>query len=68
MSTRIYKVKHGETTKLVRATTPTVARSYVAKDLITVEVASQDDIVNIIGAGGKVEETTAGPVQTQMGE
>lgn len=68
MSTRIYVVKQGDTTRLVRATSPAVARSHVAKTTITVAVASPDDTYNLGVAGVKVEEVKDGPVQLQVGE
>lgn len=68
MSSRIYVCQQGETTRLVRAKTPQSARSFVAESTIRVAVASQDDIVAAVSAGVKVEETVAGPVQSELGE
>jgi len=65
---RIYLAKHGESKRLIRASTPTAARNYIARDSIQVEVATQDDLVNMIGIGRVVEETTEEPVQMEMGE
>ena len=60
MSTRIYAVTPKNATesalpRLVRATAQTTARSHVAKDTLTVSVASQDQLVAAVAAGVKVE-------------
>lgn len=65
---RIYLVTQGATARLVRATTPAVARSHVARTEFEVRVATQDDIVMAITDGSIVEETTEGPVQKELGE
>lgn len=54
-ATRIYKVA---AKRLVRAANAAQARNHVARESITVEVASQDDLVTMVAAGTKVE--TAG--------
>ena len=68
MATRIYIATHGESKRLIRANTPSAARNHIARDSITVKVASQDDLVKMVSAGRVVEETQAGPVQLEMGE
>lgn len=42
--TRIYRVAVGDTVRLVRATHPSHAAQHVARDLITVRVATHDDL------------------------
>ena len=59
MPQRIYAVtpKNGNgTTRLVKATTQATARSHVAKDTLSVQVASQDQLVESVAAGVKVEQ------------
>jgi hypothetical protein len=68
MAQRIYIVTQGEQARLVRANTPAVARSHVAKHTIAVEVAGQDDIYRLASQGVRVEETATGPVQMEVGE
>lgn len=59
-ATRIYKVAG---TRLVRAANVAQARNHVARESIAVEVASQDDLVTMVGGGTKVE--TAGEHQAE---
>jgi len=49
--TRIYVVTHKVTgsIRLIRATQPGPARNHVAKSLLDVRVASQDDLVKCVG-------------------
>ena len=59
--TRIYAVlalgaKHP---RLVRASHPATALRHVAESAFSVDVASQDDIVNALQSGAKVEELHA---------
>lgn len=68
MSQRIYLTIHGESSRLIRASTPAAARNHVAKNSIHVAVASQDDIVRMIQDGRVVEETTEAAVQKELGE
>lgn len=49
--TRIYRVRAGDTVRLVRATHPSHAAQHVARDLIEVRVATQDDLVDAFGKG-----------------
>lgn len=63
MATRIYVVssrQHDPATgpavrRLVRSTHPTHVLRHVAEDLFDVQVASQDDLVQLIGNGATVE-------------
>lgn len=61
-ATRIYKVtitNHGKTSeRLVKSPTAAQAISHVRKEMIDAEVASQDDMVRLLGASVKVEEVT----------
>jgi hypothetical protein len=59
-TTRIYTVfGKDEQARLVRAPNSAQALRHVAADTLTVEVASQDQLVTLASAGVKVEETTA---------
>ena len=42
--------------RLIRATTRQQALSHVAKSLLTVTLASQEDLVSLIADGAKVED------------
>lgn len=55
MAIRIYLVKTGSGARLIRASSRIAARNHVARESITSEVASQDQIVDMIEAGIKVE-------------
>jgi len=57
-STRIYIITQAEKWRLVRASHPSQALMHVAKDLLTVRVASQDDIVAALTLGVKVEDVS----------
>lgn len=66
---RIYYIKdRSDFVSLVRATSPSAARSYMAREEFSVRVATQDDIVLAIKDGAPVQEATEGPVQLEMGE
>lgn len=52
---RIYSVYHGSEARLVRAATRAQALSHAAKTAFNINVASQDELVNLITAGIKVE-------------
>ncbi len=60
MATRIYKVTYNNNAVLVRASTRSQAVSHVAGKEMAVAVATQDDIVNALQAGAKVEDAKAG--------
>lgn len=68
MASRIYVAAINGTQRLVRASTAAAVRNHIAKDTIAVEVASPDDTYKLAQAGIKVEETSAGPVQVEIGE
>ena len=44
---------------LVKATSQSQAVRHVTRDLVKVGVATQDDIVNLVSRGAKVEEAKA---------
>ena len=60
--TRIYRVKNIATgqTRLIRGITKASVRGFAARDLFDIAVASQDDLVQAITAGTKVEDVAAG--------
>ncbi len=45
--------------RLVRANSRTSALKHVVRDTLTVELATQDDLVRLLGAGVKVEAANA---------
>lgn len=55
MATRIYKVTTPKGVRLIDAAIKTAAIGFVAKDEITVEVASGHEIATLVGQGVKVE-------------
>lgn len=59
--TRVYLTKQGDIVRLVRAVNVAQARNHVARDSISVEVASQDDLIAYLTANppAPVEEATA---------
>lgn len=52
---RIYVVGHGDKVRLVRAPHRAQALAHVANSIITVSVAKQDELVQYISDGVKVE-------------
>lgn len=52
-------------TRLVRASNAAQALRHVATDTLVVAVASQDDLVELIEAGVKVEAASVQPVATE---
>ena len=56
MSDRIYIVKQDKKERLVRAVSATAAIRHVAAPMFEARVASQQDLVNLVGQGVKVEE------------
>jgi hypothetical protein len=62
MASRIYAVEVGaqeaseKTVRMVRAVNPSQAVRYVAKNMISAKLASQDDLVQLASKGVKVEE------------
>jgi hypothetical protein len=63
MTERIYAVYHGTEARLVRAANRSQALSHVAKTAFNIGVATQDELVTLLGKGTKVE--TARP-ENQM--
>lgn len=55
MTTRIYAVQGPDQFRLVEANTKQSALRYVAKDILTVEVATQKTLVGAMQDGIKVE-------------
>lgn len=55
---RIYLVGHGQEMRLVRAAHRAQAINHVARSLINVKVASQDELVHALGMGTTVETAT----------
>lgn len=58
-ATRIYIVTIGENDRLVRAGHPSTALSHVARDIASVRVATQDDLLQCLQDGIKVEDIKA---------
>ncbi len=54
---RIYLVKTPAGEQLVRAFNKTVAINHVVDNTITAEVASQDDLIRLVSAGVKVQDS-----------
>lgn len=54
-TSRIYKVGTLKGARLVRAPNKAQAINHVARDTIAAEVAAQDDLVNLLSEGVKVE-------------
>ena len=63
--TRIYLVGTPNGVRLVRATVRQQALSHAANQLLTVRVATQDDIVNAMEMGIKIENYKA-PEQSDL--
>lgn len=62
MSVRIYHVHSklpGDGARLVRAANAAQALRHVVRDTLTVELATQDDLVRLLGRGVKVEAVNA---------
>ena len=62
-TTRIYQVKRddGSKPRLVRASTPAQAVRHVIRNEYIADVASQDDLVALLGSGVTVEAASAEP-------
>ena len=56
---RVYLVLIGENARLIRATHPSQALTFVAKDIAKVTVASQQDLIDCLTDGIKVEDAKA---------
>ena len=59
MKQRIYTVTTPEGVRLISATSRNQASAHAAKNLITVAIASKEDLVSFITAGTKVEFATS---------
>lgn len=59
MASRIYKVTTPLGVRLIDALVKQNAIAFVAREQITAEVATGHDIAELVGAGIKVERTTA---------
>lgn len=55
---RIYIVGHGQTVRLVRAAHRSQALGHVARSIINVKVATQDELVETLLKGVAVEEAS----------
>jgi hypothetical protein len=55
METRVYVVSGAGRTRLVRAINQAQALRFVASDVFTVAVAKQDQLIELVGDGTKVE-------------
>ena len=64
---RIYIVGHGQEIRLVRAAHKAQALAHVARSIINVKVASQDELVSALGRGISVE-SVVDPEQTTLVE
>jgi len=57
---RIYLVAApGQAVRLIRATHPSNALMFVARDTLSVRVATQDDLIAHVGAGVPIEKIAA---------
>jgi hypothetical protein len=57
---RIYIVGHGQTIRLIRASHRSQALGHVARSIINVKVASQDELVDALSRQIAVENATEG--------
>ena len=55
---RIYVVKNGDKERLIEATGKSAALSYAVKTTMAVELASQGDLIRLLGDGVAVEIST----------
>jgi len=62
---RIYAVYHGNEGRLVRASTRAQALAHASKTAFNINVATQDELVELITAGVKVE-TARDASQTEL--
>ena len=67
MQQRIYTVGHGQEIRLIRASHKAQALAHVARSIINVKVASQDELVTALGRGISVE-SVVDPEQTTLVE
>ena len=57
MTQRIYVVTNGDSERLIEAGSKTAALAYAVKTTMAVELASQGDLVRLIGDGTAVESS-----------
>lgn len=55
-ATRVYSVGYGSEVRLVRASHRQQALSHVAQSIITVNVATQDQLIDALSNGVKIED------------
>jgi hypothetical protein len=65
---RIYLVGTGQQVRLVRAPNRAQALAHVARSIIAVSVATQNDLVKMLTAGIQVEDVSAQAEQTELEE
>lgn len=67
---RPYIITHKSTgaRRLVRAASRTTARSHVARDQFTVEIASANDVIDLLQAGLAVEDARADAADKEDGK
>lgn len=58
---RVYKVTTPTGVRLVKAGNKIQAHMHVARSTITADLASQDDLIDLVGKGVKVEEAGEEP-------
>jgi hypothetical protein len=56
MVTRVYRITIGDNDRLVRASHPSQALMHVARDIASVCVASQQDLIDCLADGIQVED------------
>jgi len=54
-TTRVYLAEVGDKKRLVRATHPSPVSAHIARDMVKVRVATQDDLLACVKAGIEVE-------------
>jgi hypothetical protein len=64
--TRVYVVRQGEQYRLVRAANRAQARAHVARETIFADLASQDDLIRLVGEGLTVEQAGDEPTTEQL--
>ena len=63
---RIYLVEEdGADARLVRAATAAQARNHVSRETYAVKVASQEDLIAVLAAGGQVEDVSTEDAATE---
>ena len=67
MSTRVYVITHADNQEtLVEANPPASALRHVARRTMGVAVAKQQDLVRLLTAGVRVEQTTESDLQVPL--